>query len=38
MCEDFTLNFAAKELAVASQHNTVLHFFFHQGIFDQKAI
>jgi hypothetical protein len=33
MWEDFTLNFAVKELAVPSQQYTVSHFLFHRDFF-----
>jgi hypothetical protein len=36
MCEDFTLNFGDKELAVASEQSAFSCFIFHQGTFDQK--
>jgi hypothetical protein len=33
LCEDFSLNFGYKGLAVASLQRTVSHIVFHQGIF-----
>jgi hypothetical protein len=36
MCEDFAPNFGYKKLAVLSWKLNVLHFFFHQGIFDKR--